>query len=101
MAFARYRRLPREKHVGDLFEMFLDLPRPFHAHPPRWVALQHLQRVKAQAAFARAQAASIIGRYRMESDRRVRTCAGRSGDRHAAPAVRVQERRPHFIREAC
>jgi hypothetical protein len=50
--------------------MFPDLPRPFHAHTPRWVVLRHLERVRAQVASTRALAATIVGRHRLESDRR-------------------------------
>jgi hypothetical protein len=57
------RNRARTDHVGDLFEIFPDLPRPFHAHTPKWVVLRHLERVRAKAA-------SIIGRHRLESDRR-------------------------------
>jgi hypothetical protein len=57
-------------YFGDLFEIFPDIPRPFHVYTPKWVVAKHLERLKAKAQSARAQAASIVGQHRVESERR-------------------------------
>ena len=57
-------------YLGDLFQIFPDLPRPFHVYTPKWVIAKHLEQLKARAQAARAQAASIVGQHRIESDRR-------------------------------
>jgi hypothetical protein len=58
--------------LGDLFAIFPDLPRAFHASRLNTLAIERLQEVKARAEATRALAASLVGRHRVESDLRRR-----------------------------
>jgi hypothetical protein len=59
-----------DNHLGDLFDIFPDLPRPFHDYTPKWMVMRHLAHVRAQVQAARVRAASIVRRHRLESDLR-------------------------------